>query len=510
VGHCTILSLKKIARLALQSLWRSMTQTRIQLFSLLCICAHLASASYAKIAGYEPGSSVVQHSRIDLDQKEMESHLGSVPAFDKAYAIYSQGGNSGGYARFTISSLASEVKKGVTVTQGSNTGVVKKTASAQATQLDVAYTSTCKVGGTSSPDNSGCFSATDELTIGSIKATPSAVVNKYRTLAGFSTAAPAKMQGQALYEQNTRFWKSSEYDYIDATKYGDSIVSAALKGTGGFKGKSNDWRIEMAKKGSAYMNVWQYVARELYDAVDDCTAGCIDCNDDPGVHAWDEGWAFYAGSLEGTDGNSAGKLLYRLAQKRCSNFGTCDTDGTAKINKELLLEFNAGQAKLQAGKCSEAPAHRDKIISLMSVPLIQGALRYAYKVAKLQGKDKEKAEGWAFAGAILGRVHHCSASAASTIKKNMAIDAETPMGDGYKTVKEAFESVYDCLGITCAHVGGLVLNDDYYTGAEPCTDGAPSPSPSPDQTEVNGATTSLITFVCTFFACIFLPVELIA
>ena len=57
------------------------------------------------------------------------------------------------------------------------------------------------------------------------------------------------------------------------------------------------------------------------------------------VHAWDEGVAFYTGSLEGAayGGNSAGKLLYRLAEKRCANFGTCGASGagaagTSQVN----------------------------------------------------------------------------------------------------------------------------------------------------------------------------------
>ena len=60
------------------------------------------------------------------------------------------------------------------------------------------------------------------------------------------------------------------------------------------------------------------------------------------VHAWDEGVAFYTGSLEGTayGGSGDGKLLYRLAEKRCANFGTCSTEhptsGTSQVNTELF------------------------------------------------------------------------------------------------------------------------------------------------------------------------------
>jgi hypothetical protein len=45
----------------------------------------------------------------------------------------------------------------------------------------------------------------------------------------------------------------------------------------------------------------------------------------------------------------------------------------------------------------------------------------------------------------------------------------------FKLVKNAFEFTYNCLGITCASVGGLYNSAaaSYYTNAEPCSDLAP-------------------------------------
>merc|ERR1712216_105170 len=125
------------------------------------------------------------------------------------------------------------------------------------------------------------------------------------------------------------------YEYYGDFDYGDKWVMAAFdaKSTD-FNGKGNqafgqldgddgkNVRVEAIKKGSAYMNVYMYVIREFEDAIDDCAAGCIECNDAP-VHAWDEGVAFYTGSEEGTDGSGSGKMIYALADKRCENYGTC-------------------------------------------------------------------------------------------------------------------------------------------------------------------------------------------
>lgn len=136
---------------------------------------------------------------------------------------------------------------------------------------------------------------------------------------------------------------------------------------------------------------------------------------------------------------------------------------------QLFKEFTLGRDTLLGGRCDDTKAIKKRIVQLMSIPLVQGSLRYAYKVAKLEGGSKEKAEGAAFSAAILPLVHECDASAAKIISDNMNIDSASPMAAGYKAVKDAFESTYDCLGITCNDVGGLILSGmDYYEGAETC------------------------------------------
>ena len=137
------------------------------------------------------------------------------------------------------------------------------------------------------------------------------------------------------YKTYTKFYKY----YLDFD-YADKWVSAALSGTdltftsgkfgpNAFSGMHADARVEAIKKGTAYMHVWMYAVREFEDAIDDCVSCVSDCNEHStnsgSVHAWDEGVAFYAGSREGTaqGGSSNGVMVYRLAEKRCANFGTC-------------------------------------------------------------------------------------------------------------------------------------------------------------------------------------------
>merc|ERR1719182_571273 len=243
----------------------------------------------------------------------------------------------------------------------------------------------------------------------------------YRTLKGFSTGAQAKMYNGCPgcpYKHYSMF-----YDYYGDFDYADKWVSAALAGvsmsfSSGKHGPNNFQtlgdaaRKEAVKKGTAYMNVWMYVVREF--AVNSGS-----------VHAWDEVVAFYTGTLEGTEegGGSRGKLVYRLAEKRCANFGTCgrfgdSTSGTAHVNYALFDLFAEGARLLKRGECASVRPMVNEIVSLMTVPLVQGTLRYAYKVGvgpDANRSQKNAAKGATFAAAVLPMVSYCNPASAKIV-----------------------------------------------------------------------------------------------
>merc|ERR1719197_392212 len=257
-----------------------------------------------------------------------------------------------------------------------------------------------------------------------------------------------------------------------------------------FVGVEDSARKEFIKKGTAYMNAWMYAIREFEDAIDDCTSGDLTSNalSSGPVHAWDEGVAFYAGSLMVFDdllaGNlptldSKGKLAYTLGNKRCKNFKTCGPDGDAlvgeaKANIELFDLFRDGQYQLLAGQCAKVVPVKDAIVTRMTIPLVQGTLRYAYKMAALSGGAKEKAEGAIFAAAVLPQLHKCDPAAASTVYSNLNMNSDGSVD--FTAVKAAFERCYASMGITCSDVGGLwnAATDAYYADngfdASPCVD----------------------------------------
>jgi len=401
---------------------------------------------HALIAGYKPATDVVPHSKVDLDMKEINDLVGAA-SFPEALFVYENGGGGKCSADDISGAATGDSCNGKTTNDAKGNSV----------------------------KGSGAI----------------------RTLYGFATCGStceAKLGAEKWYNVYKNYWNDA--------KYADTYVRDAFLGTNFYVGKSNNMRAEVAKKGVAYQTVWMYVLHEYEDAIFDCLSGNIYDNEASNIggdspHAWDEGWAFYAGSLEGVDGSGSGAMVHTLAEKRCADFGTCadGRTGAATANVKHLANARRGRNKILAGDCYSVAEEFDAIVDQMTVPLVQGMLKYAFKAdpANSLGScetagdncDKSWAEGWAFAAAVLPRLHYCSTEqndVAKLVKENLDVAASPQMKDGFAALKAKVESVYECLGITCADVGEFQTSSGVYTGMEKCSDASTAPAPTPPPT----------------------------
>lgn len=455
--------------------------------------------SYELIAYYEPKSQVTDHNAIDLDQSALEDQLaiGSTVSFGNAKRIYTDGGHSKSVAKVTLSSPLNGALTKFTAVTGRNEdggavyGRVYDDYKNGESQISVQYKTTdnqasyvsCQVGGLPKPFLEGCLAGSGTLTIDgttyNYTYNPKTDNINKRTLQKFSTQAEEKMFRCEKCPYGTYKKFRDYYGYFD---YADKWINAAFDGKAtnfangnaqfnryGFKG-----RAEAIKKGTAYMSVWMYVIRQMEEALDECEDDCkkTGCNDEP-VRAWDEAVAYYTGSLEGIDGQGSGKLLYALADKRCANFRTCgdlakETEGTSHVNRQIIRFLTLGSRMLTQAKCTEAREYKEKVEAMMTVPLIQGTLRYAHITSTQPSSgEKAEAEGAVFAASILPIVAACDDDAADVIFKNMKTGQNNSAN--FIEVKRAFESVYDCIGIRGQDVGGVwdPATGDYAPGARP-------------------------------------------
>lgn len=231
------------------------------------------------------------------------------------------------------------------------------------------------------------------------------------------------------------------------------------------------------KMGTVVMSIWMYVVKEIRTSL----FHCINCDDneencsEERIHEWDKAVAFYVGSIAKEDG-TGGNLLFSHAQNMCPIFGTCLKEGPdvgmARANAEVMKLFIGGQQDIISKSCTIAQLNAGRIIEAMTIPLVQGALHYAYNIHDTHDEDdlpeEVEARGATMAASVLPLVHACNETDAAIIHDLMfAGRQENPHFDA---VKAALERNYKCLGVTCEAVGGLIdpLNGDYRPGAAPC------------------------------------------
>merc|ERR1711934_728555 len=222
---------------------------------------------------------------------------------------------------------------------------------------------------------------------------------------GFVSGAKDKASGNSpatkdvAYKDNkfiaimNKYWKSKS---LDEHTWGEQMIKAAFEGTKvgtnthlDFSTVGRDFRKEAIQKGIVYTNIFPYVIWEVQDAENDCLALAGTNNDDKSVHAWDEAVAFYAGSKTRGKGygileSEAGKLQYRLADKRCKNFKTCANgfSGTSKVNQDIFALFNLGKEEgrkmatsASTADCAELNNLKEKITTLSLVPFVPSTRR---------------------------------------------------------------------------------------------------------------------------------------
>merc|ERR1719271_118169 len=137
-----------------------------------------------------------------------------------------------------------------------------------------------------------------------------------RTIKGFATSGEAKMTKWTTYP----VYKA----YYNDFNYADTFITNAATHTNA-NGDDSQFRQQMIKKGAAYMAVWMYVLHEFEDAIADCTTG----------------------------------------------------DATA--NSKALAAAIAGRDDITTAKCTGGVAQLKILTEQMTIPLVQGTLKYAWE-----------------------------------------------------------------------------------------------------------------------------------
>ena len=247
--------------------------------------------------------------------------------------------------------------------------------------------------------------------------------------------------------------------YFGFEDYADKIMGDLFDRVVPFDQASTSQIVEAGAGTMTYMISYMSSLSKFYHAVEICTAGGGSNATDESNFLWDQGVAFFVGSIEGSEpvGLEGGQLLFGSNNKLCAEFDVCVKAGYAKVNQDLLNAFKSGSNFLTLGECDEVERIlEDTIVPSLPVPLIQGTLKAAAMNAKLNDGTNESslALGHAFANSILPIVDAASQSNARTISSNMQFQLTTkPVPDGATAVFEAFQAAISSMATNCEQIG---------------------------------------------------------
>lgn len=495
---------------------------------LVCFSDIGVLASSNKIFEYQPITKVVDDSAIDLDQKDIIINLNrdNSEGFKYAKSLYGSGGHSKSFALLSLDEpLSTIVPKDTEVSSinssDGNTikGKVFKDARQHDTSIYVSYnnddndhSNRCMVGaGGMDPVNDGCFSFTGNLNIHTTKPITASYYydpitdnHNDRTIKKLSSEAGDTMWhcygNHCPHDDYKKF-----YNYFGTFTYADEFIEKAFEtttnnndgnsnnaaettafknGNINFKNYSIEGRSEIIKKATVTMNIWMFIIHCMEEAINDCLEGCDmdDCDD---LHNWDKAVAYYTGSSVAEKEEEDGYLMYGIANENCKLLNTCgiagaSTNGTSKVNSDIFEQFNYGKKNILRNDCDALQDNKEKIVSLMTIPLIQGVLHNSYYSSGIvqdsdpTEEEKYKALNAVYTVSILPIIDNCVSNDGVILYENNINDsndnnnAETK----FKMVKRSLEKSYECIGIKCSDVGGLFdgYSKEYMRYAEPCND----------------------------------------
>ncbi|CAJ1931940.1 unnamed protein product [Cylindrotheca closterium] len=461
----------------------------LSIFHLLSFCG-----GYESIHSYTPMSLVTDSAAIDQDLHviHLELKKETQRGWTNAEKIYREGAFSKPVAKILLNSPLEDDLPAKTTVKGVDTsgfpvsGTLFKEAKVDERELMIQYDISevqanyvnCQVGGNPAPNVGGCFNSTGNLTVNGAVLPYDYDIYKHnvneRTIAHMSIDAEEKMWkcDNCPFPEYQMF-----YNYFGEFNYADRILTHAFRGEQTYLKHGNmdfgyytEYALtEFLHKGMSYLNIWMWTIRQMEHALAECEESKLD----EGVHYWDEAVAFYTGSrslIPNRDGN----LIWHQAMLRCDEFMTCGPNADQRdeepyVNIEAFKHFNEGQLNIVNGKCKLARKNKERIVTMMLIPLIQGNLRYSHIIAhEDKFYEKHGAEATLYALATLPFVHDCNPKNAEIIYQNLK--SKNTANVDYTAVKQAFEGTYECLNIKCYEIGGIWEKsiNDYKYDAFPC------------------------------------------
>jgi hypothetical protein len=288
------------------------------------------------------------------------------------------------------------------------------------------------------------------------------------SLAGLSLASSGVMSGDPLYNiYRNAFYdlgvesesdSPGKFDGHPVEEYANTLVVDLFE--------LNSTRTET--EGAIILNVWMAVVHELHSLL----RGCRSNNQDEMNGALDRATALWIGADQVRGDNLEGHLLYNLAEVAGELFG--QDEGESRVNTGIMEEINSIQFNVASGTCAQDGGYvemRDKVrkvVSLMTVPLVQTLIHHIVQIQNEGASDMVELYGLA----LLPRVAACEPTKYKSMLQSMVFNSLTL--ENQLSALQTLQETFSCLDVTCADIGS------YLNGKIPqCSDAVDATSGPP-------------------------------
>ena len=256
-------------------------------------------------------------------------------------------------------------------------------------------------------------------------------------------------------------------DYFNQRDYADKIVRDAL--TGKSKWLATEQVAVTASLACAYMVTFM-------EAISKLRIGVADCKEADGeglsytLDPVDEAAALIVGSMGGHQFGGAtdredGQLMYSLANEVAFQFGTLNSEQYAVVNKEIIDLLLAARAEIDALDCNNLEISVDLLERLLTVGIIQGAIKTAIQNESLSAISTATsiAEGELLSLAVLPYFKKFRPATANIVEENMIWQSNNkPVKAGASNVARAFGTgLTYAIDLRCSYSGST-------QGVDPC------------------------------------------
>jgi hypothetical protein len=268
-------------------------------------------------------------------------------------------------------------------------------------------------------------------------------------------------------------------EYFDSLDYADELIMDVINKIGDYNSASRGQRSSAVTTALINMVVYMAVLEKMYSAVRKCES-----DDLQGAAAdWDKSVALLVGSMEGTIAGGLaggdGYMMYAEANEQCLFFDTCEPSGEAKSNEELMSVVSSLKDSLTNSLCDNVKNRlSDDIFPSLTIPLVQGVLRFASSNQGISPAGDYDETGSA------NMMAYSVAPLVDSVNETSALLLDTSFDFGPAQVQKGTASVYAAfsyalrgMGINCEDIGLPVVNPSLTVCRDPTATGGSGDTP---------------------------------